>query len=379
VRTPLFRRMKPWTVGLPLVLLSSVLIASCGNSPSILSPQGPVASQEANLFWFTLVVATIVFVIVEGWLIFSIVRYRERPNMPQPRQLHGNNTVEIIWTIVPSVFLFAVLGGTIYTMFGLQNITGTNKLEVQAIGHQWWWEFNYPNEHVDTADTLYIPKGWVIQADLVSNNVIHSFWIPEITGKTDVIPGHNNRQIFRADKAGVYRGICAEYCGTQHAHMEFNVVVFDSDGQYAAWVSSQQQAAQTPTDSTALAGQKLFAGAGGCTGCHGIVGVNLQSFTSTTTSAGVPTASLKGPNLTHFGSRSLIAGGVLQASDNHTWANDPACSIVNGQVANKDACGLYQWLHDPGGVKPGNDMAGVTSGLSDKEITELIAYLESLQ
>lgn len=379
MRTPLFRRMKRWAFGLPLVLLSSLLFASCGNPPTILIPKGPVASQEANLFWFILVVATIVFVAVEGWLIFSIVRYRERPNTPQPRQLHGNNTVEIIWTVAPSIFLFAVLAGTIYTMFNLQNISGTGRIEVQVVGHQWWWEFDYPNDHIATADTLYIPKGYVIQADLISNNVIHSFWIPEITGKTDVIPGHNNHQIFRADQPGVYRGICAEYCGTQHAHMEFNVVVFDRYDEYTAWISSQQRAAQTPTDTLALNGQKVFAGAGGCTGCHGIVGVNLKSADSATTTAGVPTSSLKGPNLTHFGSRSLIAGGVLAASDNHTWANDPACSIVNGQVANKDACGLYQWLHDPGAVKPGNDMAGVTSGLSDKDIIALIAYLESLQ
>src|SRR5947209_18484725 len=109
--------MKRWAVGLPLVLLSSLLIASCGNSPSILAPQGPVASQEAGLFWFILIVATIVFVAVEGWLIFSIVRYRERPNTPQPRQLHGYNNVEIIWTVPPSIFLFEVLAGTIYTMF----------------------------------------------------------------------------------------------------------------------------------------------------------------------------------------------------------------------------------------------------------------------
>ncbi len=342
MRTPLFRRMKRWAIVLPLMLLSSLLFASCGNPPSILVPKGPVASQEAGLFWFILIVATIVFVLVEGWLIFSIVRYRERPNMPQPRQIHGNNTVEIIWTVAPSIFLFAVLAGTIYTMFSLQNISGSGPpVEVQVVGHQWWWEFNYPHDHVVTADTLYIPKGSVIQTDLISNNVIHSFWIPEITGKTDVIPGHNNHQIFRADQAGVYRGICAEYCGTQHAHMEFNVVVFNTYGEF--------------------------------------VGVNLKSADSTTTTAGVPTASLKGPDLTHFGSRSLIAGGVLGTSDNHTWANDPACKIVNGQVANKDACGLYQWLHDPGSVKPGNDMAGVTSGLSDKDITALIAYLESLQ
>src|SRR5438132_12489096 len=131
--------MKRWAIILPLMLLSSLLFAACGNSPTITEPKGIVASQEAGLFWFILVVATIVFVAVEGWLIFSIVRYRERPNMPQPRQIHGNNTVEIIWTVAPSIFLFAVLGGTIYTMFGLQNVPLTF-LPVNVVAHQWWWE-----------------------------------------------------------------------------------------------------------------------------------------------------------------------------------------------------------------------------------------------
>src|SRR5579859_4738085 len=114
---PLFRGMKRWSIIVPVVFLSSLLFAACGgNSPTILSPTGPVASQEAGLFWFVLVVATIVFVAVEGMLLFSIIRYRERPGMPQPRQIQGNTTVEIIWTVVPSLFLFAVLAGTIYTM-----------------------------------------------------------------------------------------------------------------------------------------------------------------------------------------------------------------------------------------------------------------------
>ncbi|GAC1377911.1 MAG: cytochrome c oxidase subunit II [Ktedonobacteraceae bacterium] len=378
---PKFRGITRWGAITSVVLLSSLLLAACGSNATILEPAGPVASQEANLFWFVLWVATFIFVAVEAALIYSIIRYRARPNTPEPRQLHGNNTLEIMWTVAPALFLFAVLAGTIYTMFGLQQPTG-NHLEVQAIGHQWWWEFRYPNQNITTADSLYVPKDTVVQVDLVSNNVIHSFWIPALTGKTDDIPGHNNIKWFKADRAGTYIGECAEYCGTQHAHMEFNVVVFNSGDEFNTWVSTQQQAAQTSTDALAAQGAKLFAGAGGCTACHGIVGLNIKDWSATTTTSGLPVSSLVGPNLTHFGGRSLIAGGVLSANDNldhpdYTWANTPACSVASGHIANKAQCGLYQWLHDPQGVKPGNDMN--IGALSDTQIDQLAAYLESLK
>jgi cytochrome c oxidase subunit 2 len=373
--------MKLWGKILPVVLLSSLLLAACSSdSPTILKPTGPVAAQEANFFWFILVVATFVFVVVEGVLIWSIIRYRERANAPAPAQTHGNTTIEIIWTIVPSVFLFAVLGGTIYTMFNLTNISSTPgsipSIQITAVGHQWWWEFDYPNQRVVTADTLYLPQGAVVNMDLVSNNVIHSFWVPSITGKTDVIPGHLNTKIFRADVPGTYLGMCAEFCGVQHANMKFNVVVLDTNA-FNAWVSNEQQRAQTPTDALALQGQKIFTGVGGCAVCHGIVGVNLDSFDAAKTSSGLPATALVGPNLTHFAERQLIAGGVLTASDGHNWANDPACQLVNGQLVDKNSCGLYQWLHDPQSVKPGNDM--VIGSLTDKQIYALIAYLQSLK
>ncbi len=366
MRTPLFRGVKRWGMIISALLLSSLLLAACGeNSPSILNPAGPVADRERILFWFILIVATIVFVAVEGMLIYSIFRYRERPNSPMPRQIHGNNTIEVIWTVAPSIFLFAVLIGTIYTMVNLGQPKTPADIEVKAVGHQWWWEFDYVTQNgIVTADSLYVPTGAVVQVDLVSNNVIHSFWIPQLTGKTDDIPGHNNHMWFTADRAGTYRGACAEYCGDQHAHMDFNVIAMQPND-FQTWVTMSQQNAATPaTGSLEAQGAKLFAGSGGCTACHGIVGVNLSSYTD-------PKANgLVGPNLTHFGSRRLIAGGVL------SW--DPAsCQIVNGQLVNKDNCGLYKWLQDPQGVKPGNDM--IIGQLTDTQITQLIAYLESLQ
>jgi cytochrome c oxidase subunit 2 len=374
------RKMKRLGIIISAVLLSSVLLTAC-NSPSILDTHGPVAAKEEGLFWFILAVATFVFVVVETILIISIVRFRERPNAPAPRQIHGNNTVELAWTIAPSIFLFAVLVGTIYTMFNLSNISGTSAglgrtEDITVVGHQWWWEFDYPREGIVTADELVVPQGTVIDATLISNNVIHSFWVPQVFGKTDVVPGHMNHQIFEANDVGIYRGICTEYCGLQHAHMSFNLVVMKTPD-FLTWVSNQQKNALTPTSGAALAGYKIFSGPGGCEGCHGIVGVNLKSFSDP---AG---AFLKGPNLTHFGNRDgqscatncMFAGAVLE------W-NPASCVVTtaaNGSpaIANPSACGLYQWLQDPQAVKPGSDM--VIGPLSPTQIAQLIAYLESLQ
>src|SRR5947209_2920424 len=286
---PLFRGVKRWGKIISTLLLSSLFLAACGeNSPSVLNPNGPVADRERILFWFILIVATIVFVAVEGMLIYSVFRYRERPNSPMPRQIHGNNTVEVIWTVAPSIFLFAVLIGTIYSMVNLGQPKTPADLEVRVVGHQSWWEFDYVSQgNFVTADSLHVPTGAVVQLDLESNNVIHSFWIPQLTGKTDVVPGHNNHMWFKADDLTTtpYRGECAEYCGSQHAHMDFNVTVL-RQSDYMTWISTQQQvAAAKPTDPTALAGQKIFTGSGGCAGCHGIVGVNLQNYNDPKTQA----------------------------------------------------------------------------------------------
>lgn len=366
MRMPLFRKTKRWVTIASAMLLSSLLLAACGeNSPSILNPRGPVAAKEADLFYIILGIATFIFIVVEGVLIYSIFRFRERPNSPAPRQIHGNNTIEIAWTVAPSIFLFIVLGATIYYMFTLTDFDTGNRFKVNVVAHQWWWEFdymNYPgsNGHpIVTADTMHIPLGATIEADLNSNNVIHSFWVPALSGKLDVVPGHNNHLIFRADAVGTYPGECVEFCGSQHAHMHFDVVV-DAPDAFNTWISMQQQAAAPqninavkcttpiPQNDLVACGAKFFA-QGACVGCHGIVGVDLKGYDDPRA------AGLIGPNLTHFGSRDLIAGGVLP--------NTPA--------------NLATWLNNPQAVKPGNDMPQL--GLSQDQINALVAYLESLK
>jgi cytochrome c oxidase subunit II len=237
---------------------------------------------------------------------------------------------------------------------------------VQVVGHQWWWEFDYENAHITTADELVVPTGTVVHLDLKSDNVIHSFWVPQLTGKTDVVPGHNNTKWFKADKTGYFRGECTEFCGLQHANMEFYVKAVSPD-EYQTWLTGQQQAAaQNPTDPNAQAGKALFTSQG-CVACHGIVGNNLSSFND------AKAKGLIGPNLTHFGSRRLIAGGVL------AW-NPASCKVTGtgdgAHLVNQGSCDLYKWLHDPQSVKPGNDMK--IGQLTDTQIAQLVAYLESL-
>jgi cytochrome c oxidase subunit 2 len=382
VRMPLFRGTKKrWLLLVTGMLLSSVLLAACGeNSPSILETHGPVAQSESFLFWVILIIATVVFVGVESMLIYSAWRYRERPNAPTPVQSHGNLRVELIWTVIPALILFVVL---VYTIRGLievapENQPGGPTEVVRAIGHQWWWEFYYPKYNITTADSMHVPTNTVIQVELYSNNVIHSFWVPALAGKTDLIPGHANRKWFKADNAGVYEGICAEFCGLQHANMRFNVVAESSDA-FNTWAIAQKQAATAPTSGTlAAAGQQIFTQQ--CATCHGIVGVDLKDYADPKVQCDNPAgpttgACLVGPNLTHFASRTsangnggLIAGGVLENNLQDCQPGDP-------NLLQK--CNLAKWLHDPQGIKPGNDMN--IGSLNTDSINKLVAYLETLK
>jgi cytochrome c oxidase subunit 2 len=371
-----------------IVVLGVLFLAGCGGDSSIIDPQGPVALKQSDLFWFIFIVATVVFVAVEGVLIYSVVRFRARPNSPEPRQIHGNTRLEIAWTIVPSLVLFLVLGYTIYTLVGIQEPANKAQTFVNVVGHQWWWEFRYfesagdaqvdvnalngqavqnaPTPTIVTADQLVVPTGTVVHLNLVSTNVIHSFWIPKLTGKTDVVPGHDNHMWFQADTAGTFPGACAEFCGDQHAHMRFEAQSMAMTD-YTAWVTAQQKPAHDPDTNTpaltcdqgwpgndatlALQGKyyffcKTFAGNNACISCHSVYG---------STYGNIKALGVVGPNLTHFGSRDLIAGGVL----------------------NNNQDDLTKWLTDPQQWKPGNDMPNL--GLSPDEVQALVAYLESLQ
>lgn len=342
-----------------LALIASAVLSACSdNRTNFLLPQSNAANAESNLFWFILIVATVIFVGVTGVLLYSVIRFRARPNSPEPRQIAGNTTVEIIWTIAPSLILFAILVVTISTMFAVASPPNNQTdMTVNAIGHQWWWEFQYPDSKVVTADEMVIPVGARVHVNLVSDNVIHSFWVPELVGKTDVIPGHNNTLWIQANTIGNYRGECTEFCGAQHAHMDFQVDVV-SQADYNTWVAQQQNPGATPaTGSSEAAGYKVFTTAG-CLSCHA---VNCPtSVSQCPTNIGNIHI---GPNLTHFGSRMWIAGEVLSNTPDN----------------------LHQWILHAQDVKFGSDMPSFDgsspgySALSSQQVDDLVAYLESLK
>ncbi len=328
--------------GILALLALALPLAGCSSTQSILEPANANARDIAGLFYFIFYIALAIFILVEVLLVYFVIRYQRRANSELPPQFHGNTRIEIAWTLAPAIILAVVFFMTVRTM-ATTSITAQPpaSVKVTVIGHQWWWEFQYPDLGITTANDLHVPVGQVVDVTLESDNVIHSFWVPQLLGKTDVVPDHQNKTWINAEKAGVYNGQCAEFCGEQHAHMLFRVVA-DAPANFDAWVTQQKTAAQTPSGGDAARGEQIFTSTGGCFACHTINGVDKAK-------------GKVGPNLTHFASRLTIAAGTL--------SNTPE--------------NLSTWLHNPQAVKPGNFM--IIGKLSDADIQALIAYLESLK
>jgi cytochrome c oxidase subunit 2 len=226
---------------------------------------------------------------------------------------------------------------TLWTMSALAVREST--LVIQVTGWQWWWEIYYPEEQFYTANEIVIPVGQPVRLELTSGDVVHNFWVPELHGKFDLIPGSSNSFTLQADKPGEYKGVCAEYCGEQHTLMRFVVVAVPAT-EYAAWAAQQQQPAAQPSDPLLLRGQQIFLGAA-CVYCHAVSGTNASSRF--------------GPDLTHLASRRTLAAGTLE--------NNPG--------------NLAGWLTNPQTIKPGNKMPPVV--LEGEELQALLAYLASLE
>lgn len=324
--------------------LSVFALAGCQTTPQdVLNPFSPAAELTANLFYLVFWIAVVIFILVEGLLVYFVFRYQRRAADEHPEQYHGNTRLEVTWTVIPALILVVVFFFTIRTMGQVGPTNAPSQgLPIRVIGHQWWWEVQYDDGKVKYATDIHIPAGQVVNVELTSENVIHSFWVPSLMGKTDVVPGHNNKTWLYTNQLGRYNGQCAEFCGAQHANMLFNVVV-QSPADFNAWLKNVEAPAAEPAPgSEAARGKEIFLNPKyTCIGCHAISGTAAVGVT--------------GPNLTHVASRSCIAGCLL--------------------VFNHDD--LVKWLSNPQAVKPGTIMK--IPQLTPDEVNALVAYLESLK
>ncbi|PYO94643.1 MAG: cytochrome c oxidase subunit II, partial [Gemmatimonadetes bacterium] len=186
-----------------------------------------------GIFWW----AVIVFVLVETLLLITLIRFRHREGRPAPKPARGNTALEIGWTLAPAVILVLVAVPTMRTILAVAGDAPPDAVKVEVIGHQWWWEYKYPNLGIVTANEMHVPVGKPVQVSITSADVIHSFWVPALAGKRDATPGHVTRVAFRADSVGEYSGQCAEFCGVSHANMGLRVLV-DSDAAFERWVKT---------------------------------------------------------------------------------------------------------------------------------------------
>jgi cytochrome c oxidase subunit 2 len=323
-----------------------VLTACAQNAPqdTLHNLGGPVARKELNLFTPVFWVAAVIFFLVEGALVYATIRFRARSDREVPVQVHGNKVLEVTWTLIPAVILAAVAVPTIGTIFSLASTpSGPNVVHVDLTARQWWWEYKYPDLGVVTANELHIPLGKDIAIKLKSVDVIHSFWVPGLAGKQDVIPGRTAFLTFSADKAGTYLGQCAEFCALSHANMRLRVIAEPQD-KFDAWVAQQKADALTPAGGDAVRGMDLLL-KNQCIFCHTI--------------RGTAAAGKVGPDLTHVGSRTTFGGATFD----FTTAN------------------LIQWVSDAPGMKPGAKMGRglIDYHLTADDVRAIVAYLESLK
>ncbi|MCB9419886.1 MAG: cytochrome c oxidase subunit II [Ardenticatenaceae bacterium] len=305
------------------------------------NPNSPLASSITTLLFVTLIIGGIVFLIVLGPTLYSYIRFRARPgDDEEPYQNLGNTRLEVLWTVTPAVVLAALFGLTLLTMRRSDPPVPDNaQPDLIVTGHQWWWEFQYPDSGIVTANEIHIPTGKRLLVQVTSADVIHNFWVPQLGRKVDATPGYTSHIWLEANKPGTYLGACNEYCGTQHAWMRIRVIA-DSPADFAAWEQSQQQVPVIPTTGDAAKGSQLFQSLT-CSNCHNIDGTAANAHI--------------GPDLTHLGSRETLAAGVLN--------NTPG--------------DLAAWLGNPQAIKPGAHMPNLN--LTPDEVHALVAYLESLQ
>jgi cytochrome c oxidase subunit II len=317
---------------------------SSPNGTNIFAPASTPASSIADLSVFVLVTTGIIFVVVFVLLVYSIVKFRGRAKDAgrEPAQVYGSTQIELAWTIIPILIVVVLFLATARVIHAIQDAPEpAGAVDVTVIGHQYWWEFRYPKLGIVTANELHIPVSDPSHPtptflQLLSADTDHSFWVPELAGKTDLIPNHPNRMWMDPQRTGVFLGQCAQYCGVQHAKMLLRISV-DGPEDFAAWVRAQQKPAVE--DSSAIAGRRVFE-TNACMNCH--------------TVAGTPANGRFGPDLTHLMSRATIAAGAAENSHDN----------------------LRLWIQNPGAIKPGSLMPAMQ--LSDADLDAVVSYMETL-
>lgn len=377
-------------------------------------PQGSNARTIHDLVTPVFIVAGLVFVLVEGLILWLAVTRRKgheewESDDDFPPQTHGNTTMEVLWTALPALVMFVIAVFTVGTLLDLNDFSDT-ELVVQVEGQQWWWQFSYDNNgdgtfggegDIVTANDLVIPADTNVEMRITSNDVIHSFWIPSLTGTKDAVPGVFTRWKIQADEPGRYRGSCKEFCGLSHSRMQMQVIALDQDD-YDAWVDNQLapavQLAEDDFDTAAdfaqyEAGQELFATQ--CSSCHTIRGADGVVGPESGFAAQV---SGEAPNLTHLMSRDIFAGGTLAlylGVHDDLQGETPVDNYVTKEGMTPDVNNLENWIRDPSSQKPmapepiaenthadepelvGRGMP--TLGLTEQQIDQLITYLTTLK
>ena len=313
-----------WWLVINVALLGSCLAAPVENSfirtPSMLSPQGPVAAKIAGLSWFMIILGGIIYIGVMIYFLYAIRGNRTYDFETELKNPNQGNSIVLTWGVgFTTLVLIVLFGSNVGTMRANHQILNRGEeFVIDIIGHQWWWEIRYVDPGFETANEIRIPVGQPVTLRLVTKDVIHSLWLPELSGKLDLLPNQVNELVILADKTGEYWGECAEFCGTQHAKMQLMVIV-QTEQEFAGWLESQQAVPDPPADELAFKGREVFLGSA-CVYCHNITGTNASGDL--------------GPDLTHLASRRTLGAGILE----NTTGN------------------LAGWIVDAQAIKPGNHM-----------------------
>lgn len=315
--------------------LHTTLLQAAAAFTSVTRPQGPAAARINELWWVMFWIATVVCVVVFVLLVLAVVR----PRGSQRSRPLSERFVVVSGAVVPAVILVGLLAYSLGTNEVLAAPAADEALTIEVVGRQWWWEVRYPESGVVTANEVVIPVGQQVRLELTSVDVIHSFWVPGLNGKMDLIPGQVTELPLQADASGIHEGFCAEFCGMQHAKMLISVIAMEP-ARFEEWLAAQAQPAPAPSSDVALEGRQIFLGSA-CVYCHTVRGTNASGKL--------------GPDLTHVASRATLGAGAL--------AN------TRGNLAG--------WIVNSQAIKPGNRMPPIY--LDGPELQALLAYMETLR